>query len=163
MNAIPPLFGSAPARTPSSFHNDKWQVARKHPNHDRLQMDVLAHLRTRPIAGVRPMDIVVREVEGEYPIVRRGQVIGYADAIESLPVNGVRVVSLFELTPVIETVFGIVRQAKALLQLAVTSIEADQHYCHVVVPAGDPLLAGLRAEWPHTWAWGATVQEQPHD
>ena len=65
--------------------------------------------------------------------------------------------------PRIHTVDGCVRQAKALEALA-KSVEADFHFCHIVVKADDPLLVPLRAEWPRVWAWGIIFEPvEPDD
>lgn len=142
-------------RPPSSFHNDRWKAARAGSRHDAIQTELLAFLRSRPTVNIPERAAVHRFVEGEYPLTRAGQIIGYADAIEITTVNLTRVVSIYEVKPKIETVFGIVRQAKAMLALAQQCISGDQYYCHIVVPCDDPLVDHLRSEWPHTWAWGA--------
>lgn len=147
-------------RTPSGYHDDARGRLRKEPKHDLMQAEVLKFLRGRVLAGIPEGAYVDRLVEGEYPIVRRGQVVAYADAIEIASVNLFRTISMFEIKPVIDTVFGIIRQAKALLQLASVTIPGEAYFCHVVVPAEDPLLPELRAEWPRTWAWGAKFEEK---
>ena len=124
-----------------------------------MQAEVLAYLRTRPLAGVPYGAIVDRHVEAEYAFVRNGQVVGFVDAIEIVTVNLTAVAHLFEIKPKIDTVFGIVRQAKAAEALAASCIPAQSHVCHVVVPHTDPLLPALRAEWQHTWAWGIEFPE----
>lgn len=140
-------------RPPSAFHDDSWRKTRAQPTHEAIQQQVLTFLRDRVVAAP-DRAFVDRHVEGEYAIVKRGQIIAYVDAIEILSVNLFRTVSLFEVKPVIDTVFGIVRQAKALLQLAQTTIPGEAYYCHVVVPWTDPKIEELKAEWPRTWAWG---------
>lgn len=141
-------------KPPSAFHNAAWMKVRANPGHEIMQQQVLAFLRQRRIAGLAPGGAVYRDVEGEMPLVRRGQIVAYADAAEILQIDLTRIISLFEIKPAIETVFGIVRQAKALLELAKAALPADQHWCHIVVPAADPKLDDLRVEWPHVWAWG---------
>lgn len=141
-------------RAPSAYHDQAWKRLRSAPQHEVMQAEVLAFLRNRVLAGLPPRAFVDRMVEGEYPIVRRGQVVAYADAIEISSVDLLRTINLFEIKPSIDTVFGIVRQAKSLLQLARSTIPGEMYFCHVVVPADDPKMRDLRAEWPHTWAWG---------
>lgn len=139
---------------PSRFHD---QAYRRDAGHDVMQAEFLDWLRGRPMV-MPPNAAVHRHVEGEYALRRRGQIVSYVDAIEIVTVNLSAVANLFEIKPRIETVFGIVRQAKALLDLAQGDIRADQHYCHVVVKAGDPLLPELRKHWRHVWAWGARFE-----
>ena len=147
-------------RPPSAFHNEAWLRAKRQPKHDLLQQEVLAFLRQRPVCGIPENTAVHRHVEGEFALRKRGQIVSFADAAEVLDVNLTCIVSLFEIKPRIETVFGIVRQAKAMLGLVAETVpRATQAYCHVVVPADDPLLADLRREWPHTWAWGFAEEE----
>lgn len=141
--------------TPSGFHGS----ARGRPvSHDIMQRDFLAYLRAKPTVNIPDGVLSHRQVEGEYPLVRNGQVISFVDAIEILEIGvlsqELRTISLFEIKPVIDTVYGIVRQAKSQLQLAETLIPADVHVLHLIVPHDDPLLLEMRAEWPHTWAWG---------
>lgn len=130
-----------------------------------MQRDFLAFLRARPTAAVTPGAITSRLVEGEYELIRGGQVVSFVDAIEILDVGilsqSLRTVTMFEIKPVIDTVYGIVRQAKAQLQLARLLIPANVHVLHVVVPHDDPLLGDLRVEWPNTWAWG--LQFKPYE
>ena len=142
---------------PSRYHD---QAYRRDAGHDDLQQEFLDWMRSRPTALLPIGAPVHRHVEGEYALRRNGQIISFVDAIEILTVNLTRIVSLFEIKPRIETVFGIVRQAKALLDLAQTDIRADQHYCHVVVRAGDPMIPMLRKYWPHVWAWGETFEPE---
>ncbi|NBV20343.1 MAG: hypothetical protein EBS11_27745 [Janthinobacterium sp.] len=92
-------------------------------------------------------------------MVRRGSVVSFVDAVELLTVDFVTTCNIFEIKPRIATVFGIVRQAKAMLTLAESCIPAALYYCHVIVPHDDPMLADLRKEWPHTWAWGARFED----
>lgn len=138
--------------TPSAAHNEAYH---RDAGHDAMQAEFLKFLRARPILAIPANAIVHRVVEAEMPILRRGQIVAYADAAEILTVNLLTTVSLFEIKPRIHTVFGVVRQAKALLELARASIPSDLHVVHVVVPARDLKLADLRREWPNTWAWGA--------
>lgn len=147
------------ALTPSGFHDDAY---RRDAGHDAMQQRFLEWLRSRPIAGLPTNAVVHRAVEGEYPLMRRGQIVAYVDACEILTVNLVSTVSLFEIKPTIHTVYGVVRQAKALEALS-RAIPADFHFCHVVVKAGDPLLPALRAEWPRVWAWGITFDSVGRD
>lgn len=126
-----------------------------------MQQELLAFLRARPLAAVPPGAALHRVVDGEMPLLRNGQIVGYADVAEIVTVNLTTTVNLFEVKPKIETVFGVLRQVKAVLALARQSIRADMHFCHTVVPFDDPLLAELRAEWPHTWAWGIEFAEAP--
>lgn len=124
-----------------------------------MQAEFLAWLRTRPITGLRPGALVHRRVEAEFPLTRRGQIVAWIDAVEVLDVDLTCIVSLFEIKPVIDTPFGIIRQAKSYLALARGEFaRADHIEMHIVVPATDPLLPQLRAEWPRTWAWGATFE-----
>lgn len=146
-----PLFAPKP---PSKFHDISWRRARAFPTHEAMQSEVLDFLRTRPIAGLSTKSTFDRQIEGEYAFIRNGQVIGFADAFEILDIDFRRFVTAYEIKPKIDTVFGIVRQAKALLQLTRSSIKAEQHHCAIVVPHTDPLLAELRSHWPATWAWG---------
>jgi hypothetical protein len=139
-----------PHMTPSQFHD---QAYRRDAGHDRLQADFLTFLRSRPFAGIPEGAIVHRTVEAEFPLRRRGEIVAYVDAVEILTVNLSTTASLFEVKPRIHTVFGIVRQAKAYEALAQGCIPADMHFCHVIVPAADPLLAALKSEWPRVWAW----------
>ena len=139
-------------RTPSGFHDEAYKRPR---GHDAMQMEFLAFLRARPFGAAIPAGAMVhRDVEGERPFIRNGQVIAFADAFEMLTINLYQVASAFEIKPRIETVFGVVRQAKALLQVMRQTLRADQHWVHVVVPHDDPMLDELRKEWPHVWAWG---------
>lgn len=142
--------------TPSGFHDRAWRRA---PKHDVMQKDFLAYLRARPTMIVPASQLVSRQVDGEYPLVRNGQVISFVDAIEILDIGLLRVVSLFEIKPIIDTVYGILRQVRAQLQLAETLMPANVHVLHIIVPHDEPMLPDLRAEWPHTWAWGATFDE----
>jgi hypothetical protein len=148
-------IGGLPPLTPSGAHD---QAYKRDRGHDAMQAAFLDFLRSRPVAAVPKGAFVHREVEAERPLRRRGQVVAYVDAIEILTVNLTTVVSLFEIKPRIHTVFGIIRQAKSQLALAVSDIPADQHYCHIIVPASEPKLLELRAEWPLTWAWGVTFE-----
>lgn len=143
-------------RPPSAFHNEAYH---RDAGHDALQQEVLRFLRGRSLAGLPPAAALHREVEGERPLYRCGQIVGYVDACEIVTVNLFVTCQLFEIKPRIQTVFGIVRQAKATLALAKTCIPADLHFCHVVVPHNDPKLSDLRAEWPHVWAWGVESPE----
>ena len=145
--------------TPSKFHDAAW---RRDVGHDEMQAEFLSFLRERPMAAIPSGSIVDRRVEGELPLVRFGQVVSFVDAAEILTVNFLTTVTLFELKPRIETVFGVIRQAKAMLALAETAIPAELHLCHIVAKANDPKLAELRAQWPHTWAWGVTF-DPPKD
>ena len=145
--------------TPSGFHD---QAYRRDAGHDAMQQAFLDWLRTRPIANLPPRAAVHRHVEGEYPLWRNGQIVAYADAAEVLTVNLTVTLSLFEINPRIHTVFGVVRQAKALEALA-RSVKADFRYCHIVVKAEDPLLADLRKEWPRVWAWGVIFEPMDAD
>lgn len=150
-------------RTPSGFHDESWKRLRATPKHDVMQAEVLHFLRNRVLAGLPERSFVDRMVEGEYPIEKRGQIIAYVDAIEITTIDFRTTVQAFEIKPVIETVFGIVRQAKALLPLLRVAIPGVDHFVHIVVPANDPKIAELRTEWPHTWAWGATFEETQGD
>ena len=136
--------------TPSAAHNEAYV---RDAGHDRMQQDFLAFLRSRRLVDRGPL--VHREVEAEMPLYRRGQIVAYADAAEMITTGVTKQIHLYEIKPKIHTVFGIVRQAKALLDLAKT-IEADCHCVHVVVPHTDPLICQLKGEWPHVWAWGVT-------
>jgi hypothetical protein len=142
--------------TPSRFHDDAW---RRDRGHDAMQAAFLEFLRDRPTAAIPEGAIVYREVEAEKPLYLRGQIVSYVDCCEILTVNLTTFVSLFEIKPRIDTVFGIVRQLKSALDIAKRSIPGDLYFCHVVVPASDPKLADLRAEWPHVWAWGITFED----
>lgn len=128
-----------------------------------MQAELLAFLRSRKIwmPGVKAAVVPThREVEGEYPFLRRGEIVAYADAIDILTVGLFTVVNIFEVKPKIESIFAAIRQAKALLNLAEHTIQADAHYCNIVVPATDPLLYDLRFQWRETWGWepGATAE-----
>jgi hypothetical protein len=147
-------------RTPSGFHESARRRAAACPRHDAMQQEVLAFLRGRTIAGAPKGAFILHEVEAEKPFTRNGQVIAYADAMETIQVNLFRSVNVFEIKPRIETVFGILRQVKGLLELARKEVPGDMHFGHVVVPADDPRLAEMRAEWPNTWAWGQDCSER---
>jgi hypothetical protein len=123
--------------------------------HDQMQTELLSFLRSRKIWTPSSKTVVAidRVVEGEYAFTRRGEVVAFADAIEILTIDLFKVVNLFEVKPKIESVFAVIRQATALLELAKSSMMADLHYCNIVVPAADPLLPELRVEWPHAWGW----------
>lgn len=123
-----------------------------------MQAEFLGFLRDRPTAMIPEGALVHRTVEAEMPLYRRGQIISYVDAAETLTINLTTTVSLFEIKPRIETVFGIIRQLKATLALAEQSIKADHHYCHAIVPHDDPHLTELRRWWPYVWAWGVTFE-----
>ena len=123
-----------------------------------MQMKFLDFIRSRPVLVLPKHAIIHRQVEAEYPIVRKGQIISFVDVIEILTVNFTTIVSLFELKPEIYTVPGTVRQAKAILQIAQREIPGDVHTCHLVVPSKDPALQRLRDEWPHVWAWGISFE-----
>jgi hypothetical protein len=138
--------------TPSAAHDRAYH---RDAGHDGMQSQFLEFLRARPIRVIPANAIVHRVVEGEMPILRRGQIVAYADAAEILTVNLLTTVTLFEIKPRIHTVFGVVRQAKALLNLARASIPADLHIVHVIVPSHDSRLGEMRREWPNTWGWGA--------
>lgn len=142
--------------TPSGFHSAARDRARRRPKHDEMQRDFLTFLRGKSVTIVG--EVVTRAVEGEYPIIRHGQIIAFADCAEFVDVGMTRTVCLYEIKPVIDTTFGIVRQAKALLELAHKFIPAAIHTVHVVVPHDDPLLMDLRREWPRTWAWGVKFE-----
>ena len=144
------------AKPPSRFHDEAY---RRDAGHDALQAEFLAFLRSRVVTFIPENSRVSREVEAEFPLKNRyGVVVSFADAAEILLVNFCCVVSLFEVKPRIETVFGIIRQAKATEALGLQNWPDAQVYCHVVVPASDPLIAALRHEWPRVWAWGATFE-----
>jgi hypothetical protein len=117
--------------TPSGFHDRAWRRA---PKHDDMQREFLEFLRARPTIIVPPNAISARQVEGEYPLVRNGQVISFVDAIEILDVGFCRTVTLFEIKPIIETVYGVVRQAKAQLELASNCFANATVTLNVVVP-----------------------------
>ena len=122
-----------------------------------MQAEFLAWLRGRRVAGVPDSALVSRHVEAEFPLTRRGEIVGWVDAVEVLDVALTCIVSLFEIKPVVDSPFGIIRQAKSYLNLArATFARADHIDLHIVVPASDPLLSQLRAEWPRTWGWGTT-------
>jgi len=141
--------------TPSRFHDDAW---RRDRGHDSMQAEFLDFLRGRPL--VIPVGALIhRDVEAEKPLYLRGQIVSYVDCCEILTINLTVFVSLFEIKPRIDTVFGIVRQLKSALDIAKRSIPGDLYFCHVVVPASDPKLDDLRAEWPRVWAWGATFDQ----
>ena len=144
-------------RSPSGWHNDAWQ---RPSRHDQIQQDLLTFLRTRPLAGVPAGVAVARLVEGEYPILRGGQIIAYCDAIEILTVNLFASVSIFEVKPDVGAPFAALRQCKALLQLAKECVQADTHTLHLVVPHDAIGIATLRENWPHVWAWGAKFDAQ---
>lgn len=139
-----------PPKTPSGFHGD---ARRRTPSHDRMQTELLAFLRGRPYAALPTGAPVHRVVEAEYPLVRNGQVVAFLDAVEIVTIALSSTVNLFEIKPKIETVFGVIRQAKAGLVLAYSTIRADVLVYHIVVPWDDPLLGALRQEWPRTWGW----------
>lgn len=140
----------AGSRTPSAFHDRAW---RRGIRHEVMQKEFLEFLRARPTVAVTSA-ITSRLVEGEYPLVRNGQVISFVDAIEILDVDFLRAVTLFEIKPVIDDVYAIVRQCKSQLQLAITLLPANAHNLNLIVPHDDPALTDMRAEWPNTWAWG---------
>jgi hypothetical protein len=144
------------SRCPSSFHDDAY---RRDAGHDQMQAEFLGFLRARQVTLFPESATIHREVEGELPIKRRGQIVAYADACEILHVDLTRIVSIFEIKPKIHTVFGIFRQCKAMLALANECMSADQFWVFAVVPHTDPLIDSLRVEWPHVWAWGATFHE----
>jgi hypothetical protein len=150
-------------RTPSGWHNDAWKRLRATPKHDVMQRDVLTYLRGRKLVGLPDGAFVDRMIEGEYPIVLRGNIVAYVDAIEIFSVDLRRQVHAFEIKPVIETTFGIVRQIKHTMQLLRQVIPDAMHFGHLVVPAVDPLLSELRMEWPQTWAWGFGTDENADD
>lgn len=147
-------------RTTSKFHSEAREKLRSHPKHDTMQREVLEFLRTRKLGGLEHQNFVTKIVEGEYPLIWRGQVVSFADGIEILTVNFRTTVTIFEIKPIIDTVCGILRQVKAQLVLAQTAVPGDEHIGIIVVPASDPLLAELRAEWPHTWAWGIKFPDE---
>ena len=134
--------------TPSRAHD---QAFKRDAGHDALQQEVLAFLRGRSLAQ-SGATIISRTVEAEMPFRKRGQIVAYADIGEIIDTPLCRIVNIYEIKPRIETVFGIVRQAKVLADL-VQDIEADQRYVNVVVPHTDPLGPALLREWPRTWAW----------
>lgn len=141
--------------SPSRFHD---QAYRRDAGHDAMQAAFLDFLRSRPVVIVPMGAFIHREVEAERALRKDGDIVSYVDAIEIVTVNFTTVANLFEMKPRIHTVFGILRQAKAILELAKQDIIADQHHCHVVVPAKDPLIGVLRQHWPLVWAWGATFE-----
>lgn len=147
-------------RLPSRFHDE---ARRRSPNHDRMQIEVLDFLRSRKLVGLPDTGLIDRTVEGEYPIIRRGQVVSFVDAIEILEIDLRKYVSAFEIKPKIDSVFAIVRQAKATLALLQSTLRPAYCVCHVVVPHTDPLLLEMRAAWPQTWAWGLPTKETLHD
>ena len=144
-------------RPPSRFHDE---ARRRVPSHDRMQQEVLAFLRERRLACLPDTPLIERHVEGEYPLHKNGQVVSFVDAIEILSICTERFVSAFEIKPKIDTTFGIVRQVKAQRALLWRNLKPKHCEVYVVVPINDPLLSELRAEWPHTWAWGYQVSEE---
>jgi hypothetical protein len=145
MSVLPP--------TPSRSHEE---ARRRHIGHDQIQADLLVFLQKRLVSGVRPTAEIKKFVDSEFPLRRNGRIVSFVDCAEILTVDRTTVVSLFEVKPKIDTVFGIKRQCLLMLDLAEKSIQADQYYCHVGVPFYDPLLLELRKAWPLTWAWGIT-------
>jgi len=147
--------------TPSGFHDEKWRQNRALPTHDEMQRDFLTFLRARSI--IVSGALVTREVIPEYEFVRKGRIVAFADAVEIVDVDFMRTVNIYEIKPIIETVFGIVRQCKALFQLARELIPGNVQVVHAVVPFNDPLLDALRVEWPAAWGWGATFKPVTED
>jgi hypothetical protein len=68
-------------------------------------------------------------------------------------------VSAFEIKPVIVSPTAVIRQVKSQLALIRSNLKLTRCDIHIVVPATDPLLPELRAEWPQTWAWGFKLSE----
>lgn len=124
-----------------------------------MQAEVLAHLRNRPLVGIPDVTPVHRDVIGEWPIHRAdGQVIAFVDAVEIVTVGLEQHVYAFEIKPVIDTAFGIVRQLKAIEALIASRIRPKFQTVFAVVRWDDPKLGILRKEWPATWAWGIQFQ-----
>ena len=137
--------------TPSAAHNGAYQRDR---GHDAMQMAFLKFLRTRPLSCLPASPLVHHQVEGELALSRRGQVVAFVDCAETITVGLSQSVNWYEIKPRIETVFGVVRQAKALEQLGHSLGYAKGPFAvHVVVPASDPKITDLKAEWPNVWAW----------
>ena len=150
------MIGDEPflPKPPSKFHEDRGR-GKSSWRHDKMQAELLAFLRARSIAGLPANAVINREVEAEYPLTKRGQVVSFVDAIEVLDVNLLRFVSAFEVKPEIDSPCAIVRQAKSSAELLRHQIKFIAHLdYHLVCDANDPKLADLRAEWPHVWAWG---------
>lgn len=119
-----------------------------------MQAEVLEHLRTRPMVGIPEGVPVHREVVGEWPIYRRNQIVSFVDAVEIVTIGLEKHIYAFEVKPVIDTVFGIVRQLKAMDALIATEVRPKFRVVFAVAHWDDPSLADLRKEWPQTWAWG---------
>jgi hypothetical protein len=128
-----------------------------------MQQEVLAFLRSRKPAGLPDTDIIDRLVEGEFPLFKRGQVVSFVDAIEILEIRLKRFVSAFEIKPVIVSPTAVIRQVKSQLALIRSNLKPTRCDIHIVVPATDPLLPELRAEWPQTWAWGFKLDQEVDD
>jgi hypothetical protein len=140
--------------TPSGFHDEKWQQPGAH---DILQQEFLDFLRQRPFAvRTLPSEAAAwhRDVVGEYPFVQRGEIVAFADAAEILTVNLTTIISLFEIKPRIDTMFGITRQIKAYLAWAEKLLPQAITRGSIVVPHTDPKIGDLRKEWQWVWAWG---------
>lgn len=143
--------------TPSCAHDEAF---RRDAGHDSLQKEFLTFLRERRqviFSGDLPIH---RHVEAEYPFHRHGNIVAYADAVEILHVGPTKIVNIFEIKPKIHTVFGIVRQIKALVTLGYRDLAADICNGHIIVPAHDPKIGDLRDEWPHTWAWNIQISDE---
>ena len=153
---ISPPENFASPKPPSRFH----ELARnRDAGHDAMQAEFLTFLRSRVVTFIPAGATISREVEAELPLRNRaGVIVSFADAAEILLVNFTRVVSLFEVKPRIETVFGIVRQVKAMEDLGRANYPDAQVWAHAVVPASDPLIGELRQEWPRVWSWGISFE-----
>lgn len=149
-------------QTPSGLNE---QARQRGPRHEAMQRSFMEFLRARRVTvGIPPGATVHRHVESELILDSNARIGGFVDCAEILSVSGASTIaSLFEIKPVIDDVYGIVRQAKAILFHARRAIIADQHWCYVVVPADDPLIDDLRAEWPHVWAFGASFKPEDED
>lgn len=149
---------------PSYFHDQARKIALDYPGHEKIKQELLTYLRSKVITGLRPGAFVDRLVEGEYTILDdQKRICGYADAIEILNIDLIRTITIFEVKPKIDTVFGIVQQMKAYLCLAEQYMPAHHYAGNLVVPASDPRLAELRHQWPRTWAWGIKFDTDQDD
>lgn len=146
-------------RPPSYWHDQAYRRPRRH---DEMQKEFLDFLCDRRLAGLPDTELIDRQVEGDFPLYAGGKSVSplsFVDAIEILDIRLERFVSAFELKPEIYSVSGIIRQVKAQIPLIWSNLKPHHFQYYIVVPATDPLLPDLRAEWPQTWAWGFKLDQ----
>ncbi len=146
-------------RTPSGWYAD---AAGRDAGHDQMQVELFAQLNGRPetysltLNGVRyqQYDVII-----EYPFMRDGRILGFADVCEMWEPISVKpsavpprwFLTIYEVKPRIHSVGALVRQARATVALArQVVIGRTVPVCDLfaVVPHDDPKLAQLQQAFP---------------